>query len=108
MPSKPTWSNGQPFDHVGFFCARGAVGECLVMSHDVLDLDLRGSRVRAEMDRLHPESCRVCHYNHSTQSHQFQDPEHAGPCDFGPGNPSLLTHWAPVYAAQHGYWPFAN
>ena len=26
----------QTFDHVGFFSAQGAVGECLVMSHDVL------------------------------------------------------------------------
>jgi hypothetical protein len=79
-----------------------------VMSHDVFDLDLLGGRVRAEMDRLHPESCRICHYNHSSQSYQFEDPEHAGPCEFGPGNPLILTHWAVGYAARYGYWPFAN
>jgi len=79
-----------------------------VMSHDVFDLDLLGGRVRAEMDRLHPESCRICHYNHSSQSYQYEDPEHAGPCEFGPKNASVLTRWAASWAAQHGYWPFAN
>jgi len=50
----------------------------------------------------------VCHNNHSPQAYQYQDAEHVGPCEFGPANPSVLTHWASLYAARYGYWPFAN
>ena len=78
------------------------------MVHEVFDVELPRGRVGVEMDRLHPESCRLCHAVHSPQAYQYRDREHAGPCGFGPANPSLLTGWAPAYQVRHGYWPFAT
>ena len=54
------------------------------------------------------ESRPVSHAMHSPQAYQYEDEEHVGPCEFGPANPSVLTHWASLYAARYGYWPFAN
>jgi len=79
-----------------------------VMAHDVFEVDVPRGHVGVEMDRLHPESCRLCHAMHSPQAYQYQDVEHVGPCGFGPANASLLTRWAPAYRAAHGYWPFAT
>jgi hypothetical protein len=79
-----------------------------VMAHDVFEVDLPRGHVGVEMDRLHPESCRLCHAMHSPQAYQYRDVEHVGPCGFGPANQSLLAQWAPAYQARHGYWPFAS
>ena len=79
-----------------------------VMAHDVFEVDVPRGHVGVEMDRLHPESCRLCHAMHSPQAYQYQDVEHVGPCGFGPANASLLARWAPAYRAAHGYWPFAT
>ena len=78
------------------------------MAHDVFDVDVPRGHVGVEMDRLHPESCRLCHAVHSPQAYQYRDKEHVGPCGFGPANPSMLTRWAPAYQVRHGYWPFAS
>ena len=78
------------------------------MAHEAFDVEVPRGHVGVEMDRLHPESCRLCHAVHSPQAYQYRDKEHAGPCGFGPANPSLLTEWAPAYQVRHGYWPFAS
>ena len=78
------------------------------MAHESFEVDVPRGHVGVEMDRLHPESCRLCHAVHSPQSYQYRDREHAGPCGFGPANPSLPTQWAPAYQLRHGYWPFAS
>src|SRR5437763_1376645 len=76
--------------------------------YDLFDVDVPRGHVGVEMDRLHPESCRLCHAVHSPQAYQYRDKEHVGPCGFGPANPSMLTQWAPAYQVRHGYWPFAS
>jgi len=78
------------------------------MVHETFEVDVPRGHVGVEMDRLHPESCRLCHAVHSPQAYQYRDREHAGPCGFGPANPSLPTEWAPAYQLRHGYWPFAS
>ena len=79
-----------------------------VMAHEVFEVDVPRGHVGIELDRLHPESCRLCHAMHSPQAYQYEDVEHVGPCGFGPANASLLTQWGPAYEARHGYWPFAS
>ena len=86
----------------------GSVRLRRVMAHDVFEVDVPRGHVGVELDRLHPDSCRLCHAMHSPQAYQYEDVEHVGPCGFGPANASLLTQWAPDYQAKHGYWPFAS
>lgn len=78
------------------------------MERVVFDADVPRGRVRVDMNRLHPESCRLCHALHSPNNYQYRDEAHTGPCGFGPANPRLMTRWAPAYERRHGYRPFAN
>lgn len=68
---------------------------------------LKGS-VPIQMKRLHPESCRHCHWMDITSpsAFQFESPDEAGPCGFGPTNEHLKKEWAPKYQSKQGYWPF--
>lgn len=63
--------------------------------------------VRVTMERLHPQSCRTCHFNHGVRANEYYtDEEHAGPCGFVPDNAAIMKEWAPAYQIKHGYWPF--
>lgn len=63
--------------------------------------------VQVEMERLHPQSCRTCHFNHGVRANEYYaDEEHVGPCGFVPDNAAILKEWAPAYQKKHGYWPF--
>jgi len=70
------------------------------------ELELEGRRVQVSLTRLPPESCRRCHQ--MTSPNRYPDPEKAGPCGFGPGNPGLRAGWAERFRATRGYEPFEN
>ncbi|MBI3553044.1 MAG: hypothetical protein HY077_11065 [Elusimicrobia bacterium] len=66
----------------------------------------RGKKVALTMNRLNPESCRMCHQMH-TPVNDYPEEDTAGPCGFGPGNKKLGA-WAKDFQAKKGYSPFAN
>lgn len=70
-------------------------------------VSLPAGPVRVEMERLHPQSCRLCHFNHGINTERYwEDVEHVGPCAFVPDNPSIIGEWAHTYEIKYGYSPF--
>lgn len=55
--------------------------------------------------RLHPQSCRACHFGFSAGRHQYNERGDAGPCGFVPQNTAITGAWAKSYARRHGYDP---
>ena len=71
-----------------------------------LDVDVSGRLWRISVKGVGPQSCRECHLMES--GNHYPDEDRAGPCGFGPANKALLTLWAPLFKAKHGYAPFLN
>lgn len=68
-------------------------------------------------ERIHPESCRGCHLNHSPANYQYLIPglahneneKYAGPCGFVPLNEGTIkSDWACGFLKRSGNWPFQN
>lgn len=64
-------------------------------------------KVTVQLERVRPNSCRSCHSlpNHSHHSDLYANEDEAGPCGFGPRNPSLKTHWMKEFSEKLGYSP---
>lgn len=66
----------------------------------------RARWVQVSSERLHVESCRVCHFSVSPSRDQYASPEEAGPCGFVPAHPGLKGDWATRYEKERGHNPF--
>jgi hypothetical protein len=67
-----------------------------------------GEPTKISLSHMNLQSCRNCHFANSPSKYQFPSAEMAGPCGFGPANPSLTTEWAQHYFKMHGEKPFVE
>jgi hypothetical protein len=64
--------------------------------------------LEVSLERIPLHSCRNCHNATSSSAYQFERPEDAGPCGFGPGNRAIRGAWAQRWAAQTGLPAFSR